>query len=142
VTFPIKFAVIFLAEKSPSSLRTTIFKGFDSTVASTDQVVGAEPLKLSPIKYVPRVNVVEAEAVIVISEDPSNGWPFINLEFCNRVAVSELPSKLPLISTVVDIVIPGFIMLNPLTGFELAIVNSVEEQIAITALLIINCITG
>jgi hypothetical protein len=55
--------------------------------------VAAEPLKLEPVKYVPRVSVLVVFAATVIFAEPLNETPLIVRAVARVVAVEEFPVR-------------------------------------------------
>ena len=73
-------AVIVPAEKLPEPSRTTTLPAVLAVSASTAQVVAAEPLKLLPVRYVPRVSVSGVAAVMVAVPPREIVFPFSVIE--------------------------------------------------------------
>ena len=61
VAAPLSVAVIVPAEKLPEPSRATTLEAVLAEVASTVAVTEAEPLKLPPVRYVPRVRALATE---------------------------------------------------------------------------------
>ena len=92
---PVRFAVIVPALKLPLASRATTLLAVLAEVASTAHVVAALPLKLEPVKYVPRVRVFVVLAVTVMFALPLNDTPLIVLAVWSVVAVVALPDSAP-----------------------------------------------
>ena len=58
---PLRVAVIVPAEKFPEASRATTLEAVLAEVASTVAVTALEPLKLLPVRYVPKVNAFATE---------------------------------------------------------------------------------
>lgn len=77
VALPLNAAVIVPAAKFPEASRATTLEAVFVVVASTAHVVAAEPSKLLPVRYVPRVNVFVVLAVTVMFAEPLNETPLM-----------------------------------------------------------------
>ena len=75
-------------------------------------------------------------------DPPLNDTPLIVLGFSRNVALVAFPTRLPLTFLRLERVIPVSRSKNPSTAFDTAIVNAIEEQIAITMPFTVNKITG
>ena len=75
VAAPLKVAVIVPAEKLPEASLATTLEAVLAEVASTVAVTAAEPLKLVPVRYVPKVRALATEpaapAIAPVTADPA-----------------------------------------------------------------------
>ncbi len=87
------FAVMVPALKLPLASRATTLLALFALVASTENVVGADPLNVPPVRYVPAIKALGVLAVIVMLLDPLKLIPLIVRDVCNVVAVVALPDS-------------------------------------------------
>ena len=105
VALPLRDAVIVPALKLPEASRATTVEAVFADVASTAHVVAAEPLKLLPVRYVPRVNVFVVLAVTVMLADPLKETPLmvravVNSSAVPAVATFRLATRVVLVITI------------------------------------------